>query len=430
MNLSDRQHTNNLWQRTNVYEVNLRQYSLSGSFTDFEKHLPRLQKMGVEILWFMPLTPIGITGRKMKAEDLGSYYAVKDYLLVNEEFGTLDEWKILVKRMHSMGFKIIIDWVANHTAADHVWITNHPEYYLRDEHGIILSPNEDWTDTKQLNFENNEMKAAMIAAMKFWITETDIDGFRCDMAKLINPDFWKTAITELRKSKNILMIAEAEDPGYYEVGFDAMYTWSIFHSMHELYHQQISLQQFNDIADRNFRDFGIDGLRLFFTSNHDENSWTGTEFELFGEAAKCFSVLCFTMYQSLPLIYSGQEVPNLNRLKFFEKDVIQWHKFEMEEFYKTLLLLRKNTEALSADAALYKVTTTNNHNILCYSRLKNNSKVLVLLNLSDSWQSFVINDDNITGNAKNVFTKTHFYIQKGHQYHLSPWDFLVYKYAE
>jgi alpha-amylase len=412
----------------NVYEVNLRQYSESGLFEAFAEHLPRLKNMGVEILWFMPITPIGVIGRKMTASDLGSYYAVRDYYEVSEEFGTMEEWKGLVRYMHEMGFKVIVDWVANHTSPDNPWTLSHPEYYHQDSNGNLLSPNADWTDTRQLNYDNPDMRRAMIDAMKFWITETGIDGYRCDMAKLVAPGFWKEAIAELKNIKDVLMIGEAEDPGYYQAGFDAQYTWSIFHAMKALYNSNMSVQEFAAIIDDNFNKLGEKGQRLFFTSNHDENTWNGTEYDLFGDAVKCFAVFCFTMKNSLPLIYSGQEIPNKKRLAFFTKDPIQWAEtYEMEDLYKTLLSLRKNNPALSSEAGFRRLITSNDNAIHAYVREAANSKAIILLNLSRYPQTFTVEDNIVSGKVKDVFMDDQI-DEIGQDFTLGPWGYLVYEY--
>src|ERR1035437_8553507 len=212
--------------QSNIYEVNLRQYSPSGSIKDFEKHLPRLKNMGVEILWFMPITPIGIEGRKTSESDLGSYYAVRNYKAVNEEFGTMTDWKVLVKHAHSMGFKVITDWVPNHTSPDNAWITKHPDFYKRDSTENTVY-DADYTDTRNLNYANMELRDSMIEAMKFWIKETGIDGFRCDHVDPIPIDFWKRCIDSLKKIKNVFMLAESENPQLHYAGFDETYAWSV-----------------------------------------------------------------------------------------------------------------------------------------------------------------------------------------------------------
>ena len=414
--------------QSNVYEVNLRQYSAAGTFKAFEKHLPRLKNMGIEILWFMPITPIGIEGRKMTSADLGSYYAVRNYRAVNKEFGTMKGWKSLVKHAHSLGFKVIIDWVPNHSSPDNPWIKNHPDFYVKDSAGAIIPPNPDWTDTRQLNYGNSELRDSMIDAMKFWIKETGIDGYRCDQASRVPLDFWKNAIAQLKKIKNVLMIAEAEDKGIYESGFDAMYTWTIFHAMHDLYKGNKSIPQFLKIVENNYASFGNAGYRLYFTTNHDENSWNGTEHELFGDAVKCFNVFLFTMKQSIPLIYSGQEVPNKKRLKFFVKDTISWDKYTMAPFYKTLLTLRRRTPALAADASYAKLATTNDVAIFAYTREKEGHKIAVILNLSNQPQRFTIKEKTIYGQPMNVFLGVNEKLYREHVYSIEPWGYIVYNY--
>lgn len=417
-----------LWSaQSNIYEVNLRQYSSAGTFKAFEKHLPRLKSMGVEILWFMPITPIGIAGRKMNSAELGSYYAVKDYRAVNEEFGTMAEWRGLVKHAHSMGFKVITDWVANHTSPDNPWITTHTDFYLRDSLGNIVSP-YDWTDTRKLNYANAELRDSMIDAMKFWLRETDIDGFRCDVAGDVPDDFWKQCITSLKKIKNVFMLAEGEKPSLHAAGFDEIYTWSIMHAMKDLYASKITLSGFDSVINHNIKVYPKNAYRLYFTTNHDENSWNGTEFEKYGEAYKTFAVFTQTMYQSIPLIYSGQEVPNKKRLKFFVKDTIQWDKYEMAPFYTTLLKLRKSTSALSADASYKRIVTANDVAIFAYLREKAGHKVFVILNLSNQPQSFTIKDNSIYGEPLNIFLGVKEKLIREHVYSVEPWGYIVYDY--
>ncbi|HEY0066257.1 MAG TPA: alpha-amylase family glycosyl hydrolase, partial [Flavisolibacter sp.] len=211
----------------NVYEVNLRQYTPEGTIRAFEQHLQRLKDMGVQTLWFMPITPISKTDRKGV---LGSYYAVADYKGLNPEYGTMDDWKALVKKIHDMGMKVIIDWVPNHTGADHPWLTSHPDFYLKDSSGKVVVP-FGWTDVRELDYDNAQMIDSMIASMKFWITETGIDGFRCDVAGEVPQKFWARAVPELKKIKNIFMLAEGNEPWLHETGFDATYTWDAFNLM-------------------------------------------------------------------------------------------------------------------------------------------------------------------------------------------------------
>jgi Glycosidases len=217
--------------QSNIYEVNVRQYTPEGTFKAFAASLPRLKDMGVEILWFMPVTPISEKDRKGEAgRALGSYYAVADYRAINPEFGTIDDFKTLVKQAHEMGFKVIVDWVANHTGADHPWLTKHKDFYMLDSAG---TPHFafDWSDTRELNYDNKAMRDSMIESMKFWIRETDIDGFRCDVANEVPTDFWKDCIAQLRGMKTLFMLAEGDRPELYDAGFDATYFWPMFQSM-------------------------------------------------------------------------------------------------------------------------------------------------------------------------------------------------------
>lgn len=415
--------------QSNIYEVNLRQYSSSGKIRDFQKHLPRLRAMGVDILWFMPVTPIGIEGRKMTPADLGSYYAVRNYKAVNEEFGSMADWKALVKKAQSMGFKVITDWVANHSAQDNPWVKSNPDFYVKDSTGKIVSP-FDWTDVYKLNYRNRALRDSMIDAMKFWVRETGIDGFRCDVAEEVPLDFWKECITELRKLKHVFMLAEGEAPGLHQAGFDATYAWSIMGAMTDLYSGKKTLAQFDSSINKNIQRFPEHAYRMYFTSNHDENSWNGTEFEKYGKAFKTFAVLSQTMYQSVPLIYSGQEVPNRKRLKFFVKDPIEWNGYEMAPFYKTLLNLRKTNPALAANASFERLKTTNDQAVYAYVREKDGKKIIVILNLSDKETAFSIPDPRINGRPLNVFLSQKETTRESQQFNIEPWGYIVYDYTK
>ncbi|SRR5579871_1000000 len=415
--------------QSNIYEVNLRQYSREGTFTAFEESLPRLKDMGVEILWFMPITPIGLEGRKATQNDLGSYYAVKNYYAVSSEFGTMDDWKSLVKRAHDMGFKVIMDWVANHSAPDNFWMKTHPNFYKRDSAGKAIIPNG-WDDTRKLNYENRELRDTMINAMKYWIAGSDIDGFRCDDASDVPDDFWKEAIGALRKMKTVFMLAEGDKPSLHAAGFDETYPWSVMNIAYGIHSHKTTLKQLDSVINHNDSLFPKNAFRLYFTTNHDENSWNGTEFSRFGDDYKAFALWAFTIGNSVPLIYSGQEIPNTRRLKFFVKDPIQWSKYEMAPFYKTLNQLRRSNPALSADASFIKLTTGKDEFVYAFAREKNGHKVLVLINFSKQLQQFTIANNIINGQAKNVFGGNIQKLSAGSIISMLPKTFLVYNYDE
>ena len=383
--------------------------------------------MRVKILWFMPINPIGIEGRKMISSDLGSYYAVRNYKEVNPEFGTMKDWKELVKHAHDMGFKVIIDWVPNHTSPDNPWITEHPSFYQHDKNGNTVYDN-DYTDTRNLDYSNMEMRDSMISAMKYWITQTGIDGFRCDHVDPIPYDFWNKCITELKKIKNVFMLAESERPEFHSVGFDATYAWNIMWATVDVAQGKHNLKYLDSVLNFNFTVFPKNAERMYFTTNHDENSWNGTEFEKYGDAYKAFAVFSQTMYESVPLIYSGQEEPNRKRLKFFVHDPINWGKYEMAPFYNTLLHLRQKDAALSANASYKKVVTCNDNAVFAYIRQKGNNKILVVLNLSSEPQRFTIKERDVYGNPFNVFEKRKEKLFRNHVYDMKPWGYLVYEY--
>ena len=321
-----------LWtHQTNIYEVNLRQYTEEGTFNAFAKHLPRLKDMGVEVLWFMPIYPIGLKNRK---GILGSYYSIRDYQAVNPDHGTFRDFHSLANTAHQMGFRIMLDWVANHTSWDHVWTGTNPDFFRRDEHGNFTPPYPEWGDVIKLDYDNGEMRQAMIDAMKFWVKEFDIDGYRCDMAHLVPLDFWNEARTQVDRIKPLFWLAETEEINYHQV-FDASYTWEFLHTMERFWRRETNIAGLDAVLNKYREQFPEKSFRIYFTSNHDENSHSGSEYQRMGDAAKAFAVLCAT-WNGIPLIYGGQELPNLKALKFFEKDCVEWSSdVQLHEFYKS-----------------------------------------------------------------------------------------------
>ncbi|MES2431802.1 MAG: alpha-amylase family glycosyl hydrolase [Bacteroidota bacterium] len=414
---------------TDVYEVNLRQYTKEGTFNAFGKELPRLKAMGVSTLWFMPITPI--SKKEMKGS-MGSYYACSDYTAINPEFGTMDDFKSLVKQAHSMGFKVIIDWVANHTGWDHVWTKSHPEYYEMDSATNDFKRASGMDDIIELNFNNKDLRKAMIDAMQFWVKECDIDGYRCDLAFWVELDFWLEARAALEKTKTLFWLAEndgIDNPHYYQA-FDACYTWKWMHDTEEFYKGKINKRSLDTLLNRYNSIGGSDAIKLWFTTNHDENSWNGTEYEKYGDAAKALAVFSFT-WDGIPLIYSGQELPNKKRLDFFDKDVIAWTgKYELEDFYKTLLQLRKRNKSLETGniaATTHVLFTTDNDNVLAYLRKNGSQEVLVLLNLSNHKVDFTVSDAQLSGSFNDVFHNLDFTFNKDQHFAMQPWQYLVYE---
>jgi glycosidase len=416
------------WKHTtNIYEVNLRQYTQEGTFKAFEKEMPRLKNMGVKTLWFMPITPIAQLNKK---GSLGSQYAASDYTSINPEFGTMDDFKHMVNEAHRLGFKVIIDWVANHTGWDHVWTKTHPEFYLKDPDGSFHKASG-MDDIIELDYKNKEMRKAMIDAMKFWVKETNIDGYRCDLASWVEVDFWEEARPEVEKLKPLFFIGEydeLENPDYGKV-FDASYSWKWMHQSADYYKKNEPLAELKDLLKK-YSAIGDSSMRAWFTTNHDENSWNGTEFEKYGDITKPMAVFSAT-WNGIPLLYSGQELPNMKRLEFFEKDVIEWNgKYEMADFYKTLLNLKSSNPALrggDANVATYLLNTSANDKILAYIRKNGKDEVLVVLNFSKEPVNFSIQDENLDGIFKNVFDETKRNFTESKDFNFKVSDFAVFE---
>ena len=414
---------------TNIYEVNLRQYTIEGTFNAFAQYLPSLKEMGVKTLWFMPITPIAQKNRK---GPMGSYYACSDYTSINPEFGSMDDFKNLVKQAHEMGFKIILDWVANHTGWDHSWTKEHPDYFLKDSVTNDFKIASGMDDIIELDYKNPALRQAMKDAMMFWITECDIDGFRCDLAFWVELDFWKEARKELDAVKPLFWLGEfdeLEKPEYGEA-FDASYAWTWMHKTEDFYKKQESLDTLLMVL-KNYDDLGDSTMRAWFTSNHDENSWNGTEYEKYGEMAKALAVFSAT-WNGVPLLYSGQELPNLKRLKFFEKDVIAWTSTnKLNDFYKVLLQLKTNNPALrNGDPAVqtFRIKTSDAKNIFAYLRKNGGKEVLVVLNLSGQKDlHFDILDSNVTGIYTNVFSGAANDFTTNKSFEMQGWEYLVYE---
>lgn len=408
----------------NIYEVNTRQYTPEGTFAAFQKHLLRLKQMGVDILWMMPINPIGLKNRK---GSLGSYYSISNYEAINPEFGTEADFKNLVNEAHKLGMHVIIDWVANHTSWDNVWIKPHSDWYTKDSLGNIIRPKgTDWEDTADLNYDNPELRRAMIEAMKYWVKNTDIDGFRCDVAFMIPLSFWlhaRKTIDELKP--NCFFLAEAGEPVIHRA-FDMTYNWPLKDTMDAIAKGKknaTALEKF--FIDEN-KKFKPEDVRMQLITNHDLNSWDGSEYERMGEkAVDAFNVLIYTV-PGMPLTYSGQEEPLIKRLKFFDKDTIGFSKFARQELLTKLNRLKKDNKALwnityGGDFKILK--NSNPEAVFTFMRQKDENKVLCLFNFSGNEQTFKMNDQ-ITGNFSNYLGEK-ITLNKVNNYQLKPWGYSV-----
>ena len=392
------------WSRNAViYEVNLRQYSDSGNITSFQRELPRLKELGVDILWFMPIFPISEDGRK---GSLGSYYAVADYKAFNPEFGNIDQFKEVVKDAHSKGMKVILDWVPNHSGRDNKWVTEHPDWYEKDSLGNMKGV-YDWTDVYVFDYANPEMRKGMIDAMKFWLTDVDVDGFRCDVAMEVPTDFWDEARPQLESAKkDIFMLAEASVPELQKNGFDMGYNWPMKDLFSEIAatsgqysfkDKEGKIRQFpvkhavaiDSLLAAQAKDYPKDTYLMNMVTNHDLNSWEGTEFDRLGNLTGAFAVLSYTL-PGMPLIYTGQETGMNRAFEFFEKDKApQWEpRNEYFKFYQTLNNVKHTQQALAAGiegGEMVKYPAASD-DLYVFSREKGDSKVVVLTNLGKETQ--------------------------------------------
>ncbi|WP_205510850.1 alpha-amylase family glycosyl hydrolase [Longitalea arenae] len=407
---------------SNIYEVNVRQYTPEGTFNAFANHLPRLKEMGIEILWFMPITPIS---KEKRQGTLGSYYACSDYKAINPEFGTLEDFQSLVKKAHDLGLKVIIDWVANHTGWDHVWTKSNPEFYKKDAEGKFYDTNN-WHDVIDLNYYDHNMRAAMIDAMLFWVKECDIDGFRCDMCHLVPLDFWNRARVELDAIKPLFWLGETQDVPYLQV-FDCLYGWRWMSATQKYFRQEITLGQLKDVLNHYTYDLPAGTFPMLFTSNHDENTWNGTEFEKYGDMAMPLAVFNFT-WNAIPLMYTAQELPLHKRLPFFDKDEINWNGTPaLESFYKTLLQLRKQHPALKAgEATIPQLLNTNDHErVLAFVRRSEGKELLVILNFSSQELTVQLPGAQLQGKFTNLFSQEQVTVNGSFSAQLKGWDYLV-----
>ncbi|MHA7110899.1 alpha-amylase family glycosyl hydrolase [Sunxiuqinia elliptica] len=410
-----------------LYEVNIRQYTPEGTFKAFAEHLPRLKDLGVDILWIMPIHPISEKNRK---GTLGSYYAVKDYKGINPEFGTMADFKNLVSEAHDLGFKVIIDWVANHTGWDNQWIFDHPEWYTKDSTGAIIAPNPDWSDIADLNFDVQPMRRAMIDAMDFWLEEANIDGFRCDVAWGVPQDFWEEARASFDSIKPIYMLAEDEDhPGLLKYAFESNYTWKLHHMMNAVAKGEQTVQDLrNYFIEMDEEQYTPGSFPMQFITNHDENSWAGTVNQRMGDAADAFAVFSFTV-PGIPLIYSGQEAGLDKQLAFFEKDEIDWSKLDKSDFYRRLIELKKTNEALwnGLDGGDLKLLNTNhNDQVFAFTREKNANKLLIIMNFSDHPVVSDIEFD-VREEYDGIWEDSKLVVEEKESIELQAWEYKIYR---
>jgi alpha-amylase len=398
--------SNDVMENAVIYEANIRQYSSEGTFDEFTKDIPQLKQLGVKIIWLMPVFPISETKRKAtggadskfasdfpvkeQAKYLGSYYAVTDFTKINPEFGTIEDFRELIKTAHDNGIYVILDWVPNHTGWDHTWLKTNPEYYTQNNKGEVIHPEgTDWTDVADLNYDNKDMRKEMVEDMSYWITQEDIDGFRCDVAGSVPTNFWEEAIPQLRAKKDVFMLAEAWEPELLKDDlFDMAYGWDGHHLMNSLAKGEKTVMDVKAYIEKISNDYESNDILMNFVTNHDENSWNGSLKERMGKASELMTALSYTL-KGMPLIYSGLEYNLDHRLKFFEKDSIPKTKGAMWSLLEKLGNLKSTSSALHGgkNAASFNIENADNENVLKFNRSKNGVKITFIGNLSNEAQT-------------------------------------------
>ena len=427
-----------------VYELNIRQATEEGTFAAAEKYLPELKNMGVDIVWLMPISPIGVDARK---GTLGSYYSIIDYKAINPEFGTMEDFDKFLATAHDLGLKVIIDWVANHTSRDaQWWKEGKKEWYIMDENNEFPIVMYDWTDIAQLNYENQDMRAAMLDALKFWI-EKGVDGYRCDVAMNVPADFWAEAWKQVREiNPDVYLLAEGEEQWLHESGFEATYAWELHHIFNAMAKggsetKNVAgdgtiktdakyVKDLKEYLQRDDEKYPAPAMRLMFTSNHDENSWAGTEFERMGDAHKTFAALTFVLPKSQPLIYTGQEIGLNRRLAFFEKDSVKElvdleYGKEYREFYKSLCSFRHNNSALAAGENVAPMVFVEGapESVLAFTRANEENTVFCIFNFSAEPASLTITEAE-AGDYACICGQTKSF-KAGDVVELEPWGYML-----
>ncbi|MGH2665732.1 alpha-amylase family glycosyl hydrolase [Flavobacterium sp.] len=420
-----------------IYEANIRQYSPEGTFNAFTADIPKLKKLGVKILWLMPIHEIGVKNRRVNGNAsveqitdstentkcLGNPYSVKDYKSLNPDFGTKEDFKKLIKTAHENGIYVILDWVANHTAWDHAWITQHPDYYTHDKEGKMISP-FDWTDVAELNYNNQNLRNAMLQEMKYWLREFNVDGFRCDVAAEVPTDFWNTATSELNKIKPVFMLAESEKQELSQKAFDAQYGWEAHYIFNGIAQGKKTVKDWDKYAQKRDSLNWENSIRMNFTSNHAENFWNGTEYERMGDAVEVFAVMTY-MIPGMPLIYSGQEYDSDKRLNLFEKDTIVHSLAKMSGVYEKLGKLKTEKGALNGgknSGSYNRLTTSSDDKILAFEREKNGQKIIFVGNLTKANRSFTT---SIEGTFTDYMTGQQILLSKDQKLNFKPWEYKI-----
>lgn len=410
-----------------LYEMNVRQLTPEGTLKAAEERLEFLRNLGIDAIWLMPVYPIGEQGRK---GSLGSYYSIRDYKAINPEFGTIEDFDAFVAKAHSLGMKVLLDWVANHTARDAKWLQSKSvDWYEREADGSAKVP-WDWTDTAKLNYTNRDVWRGQIDAMRFWVEKHNIDGFRCDMAMLVPIEFWQEAAKVLHAIKpDIFMLAEAEELNLFDRAFDMGYAWEIHHMMCDIAKGARRVWDLRNTLYADRTKYPSTAMRMMFTSNHDENSWSGSEFTRFGASLEVMTALTFLWEAAMPLIYTGQEVGYDHSFEFFDKDHIPHYEAnEHTALYRKLITLKHTQKALQAGERGGRIIEIENNAkdcLMTFVREVEGSRVVAILNLSPYTIHADFNNGIYAGTYTNAITGEEALLPLHLEYDIEPWDYTI-----
>jgi len=407
-----------------LYQVNPRVFAPSNSLKAVTARLDTIADLGVNMLWIMPIYPIG------EEKSKNSPYSVRDYKAVAPEFGTIKDLQDLVTACHERGMGVILDWVANHTAWDNEWLKQHPDWYTHDSTGhIIYPPGTDWTDVADLDYNNKEMRAAMIDAMRFWVDSVGIDGFRCDVADQVPVDFWREAITALRVAANprkLIMLAEGANPENFDAGFDLNYAWEFMGAIAEVMKGDAKVGKLVEVDKHEYADLKADKFKMRFTTNHDEATKASPITQYGGQRASMAAFVATTMLHGGMLVYGSQEVGYPETINFFHYVPVNWNANpELRNEYKKIIAVYNAHPSLRSSGKVHPFDDDQN-NVLCVERVLNNDNVLVMVNVRGDAHSYQLPAMWANRTVTNLMTGEQ--VELKEWFPLQPYQYLLFSY--
>ena len=380
----------------------LRSFSKEGTFKALERRLHEIKDLGVTVIWLMPIHPVGELNRK---GNLGSPYSIQNYYATNPEFGTIEDFKSLVKATHAHGMKIILDLVVNHTSWDTEIILDHPEWYTTNRNGEIVAPNADWRDVADFNYDRHELRKYIMEMMEYWVRDVGVDGFRCDVAEMVPTDFWERARKELDQIKQVMLLSEGTLPEHHLSAFDLTYSWNVYDVLGKVIHGTTPVKVFDEILRNESLQYPRGSLRMRFNTNHDKNAWDEPAVKKFSpQGAKATALLTFT-FPGVPLIYNGEEVGNEKALSLFEKTEIDWQQNPtVRQFFKQLGTLRSSQVSLRR-GDYTPLPNSDNQKVFSFLRRSGDDPVIVVINFSRQPKEVSVSiPESVPNRLKEYFT--------------------------